>query len=382
MKKIWVGVVILIIAALAILLVVTQTKREPEEIKIGILYSQTGSLAPYGEKALRGIRIAIDEINQKGGIDGKKIRIIVEDAKSNPKDSVSAFQKLVTVDKVPVIIGPIASSLALACAPLANQKKVVLFSTGASALDYTSPNDFTFRNWPTAKLLAQRIADIAYSIMGLRKIAILYINNDMGISYKLAFINRFEELGGKIVAIQSFEQDDRDMRTQLAKIKIFTPEAIYLLGHAFEIAQALKQIREIGIKAQILSNIGIEDPKVIEIAGEAANGVIYTTSSYNPKEHNPRIRNYEEEYLRRYGEHSDAFAATAYDAVYIIKEAIEKGGYSSKGIKEALFKIKNFPGITGITSFDENGDVIKEVAIKKIKGREFIFLDQELNEII
>jgi branched-chain amino acid transport system substrate-binding protein len=352
-----------------------------QEIKIGALYSQTGPVAPLAKKALEGLQLAVDEINAQGGINGKKIQLIVEDAKSNPTDAVSAFQKLITVDRVPVVLGPLSSSLALACAPIANREKVILFSTGAGASAFSSPRDYTFRNWMTIPLIVKKIAGIAYQKLGLRKMAILYVNNDIGNDHRKNFVKYFTDLGGEIISEEAFEQGATDMRAQLTKIKEKAPDGIYLLAQAAEGGHALKQMKELSINAKVLSAVGIENQEVINIAGEAANGVIYTLPAYNPNDPDPRVQSYEKKFEARYGKPSDAFAATAYDAMYILKWAIEKGGYSADGIKNALFQVKDFPGVSGSTSFDENGDVIKPVQIKMIKEGKFIFLDENLQPV-
>jgi branched-chain amino acid transport system substrate-binding protein len=378
-RVILLAVTVIVLGLIAGGLVYFLQPRGEKEVKIGAVFSQTGPIAPYGKKALQGVELAVEQINKTDGIKGAKIRLIVEDAKSTSKDAVSACQKLITVDKVPVIIGPLSSGLALACAPIANREKVILFSPGAASPDYSTPDDYTFRNWPTSNLIAGKMAEVAHGKLGLSRVAILHAIEDASIGYQKDFSNKFRALGGTIVAVESFEPGSTDMRAQLTKIKATAPEGIYVLGKGAELGYVLKQIKELGIDARVISWIGIEAKEVLDIAGDAAEGVIYTLAAYNPYDPNPRVQQYEKAYEARYGEPSDAFAAASYDAVFILKEAMEKAGFDPTKIKDALFQISNFPGVSGTTSFDRNGDVIKSIAIKMVKDGKFVFLDENLN---
>jgi len=375
MKKLWLGIVIVILT-LAIVFVLVQQVKKPKVIKIGAIFSQTGSIAPYGEKALEGFHLGIEEMKK----DGLMVEVVLEDTQSNPQDAVSAFQKLATVHKVPVIIGPEASSLAMAIAPLANQYKIVLFAPTVSVDAYTTPNDYTFRNWPAARLIAEKMAYVAYEKLNLRKMAILHINNDMGVSYITSFKKKFEVLGGKVIVTESYSPDATDFRTQLTKIKAAHPEALYLIGHV-EMGQVLKQMKELSLSLRILSGIGIEGPKTKEIAGDLMNGIIYTTPAYNPNLNDPIIANYERSFRKQYNKQSEIFAAATYDTVKILEKVLKGKSKTSDQIKNALFKIKDFHGVTGIISFDFNGDVIKDIAVKEVINGEFIFLDADLKPI-
>jgi branched-chain amino acid transport system substrate-binding protein len=371
----WIILLIAVIIAGIAIWQVSYEKPKPvpevkEPIKIGILLSLTGPISPFGNQALEAIQLAIEEINNKGGINGRALKIIVEDTKSEPKEAVTAFNKLTNIDKVPVVIGPLASSLGMACAPIAQEKKIVLFSPAVSALEFTKIGDYIFRNWPTAEILTKDMADFAFEKLKLKKIAILYVNNDMGVDYKTFFERRFLDLGGEIVISEKFEQGATDFKTQLTKIKNKNPEAIYLLGQK-ENGIALRQIKEMRLETIILSNVGIEDSEIIKLAKEAAEGVIYNTPGF--AENFQKTKDYKKNYQNRYGKESGIMAASTYDAVYIVAKAIEEAKtYTGEEIKNSLKTIKNFQGITGLTNFDENGDVIKASTFKTVKNGKFV----------
>ena len=374
MKKLWIGIGVMVVVTLAIVFFVTQTKREPGVIKIGAVLCLTGSGAPYGEDALRGIQMAIDEINKTGGINGKKVQLIVEDNQTNPTISASATSKLINQDGVKVIIGAVTSSSMLASAPIAEKSKVVMISPGASNPDISQAGDYICRNWISGALEGKAMANYLYNDEGVRKVAILYINNDYGVGLKNIFSKQFKELGGEITAIEFYNQDDTDFRTQLIKIKNSYPERIYIPGYYKEMALILKQAKELGIRIPFRSVVTFEEPQLLKLAKREAEGVIYSSPFYNPESQEKNIRNFVSEFKKRYGRNPGIFAAHGYDAMMIIASVIKKKGiYDAVVIKEGLYKIKNFPGVSGLTSFDENGDVIKPVAIKQVKNGKFIF---------
>jgi len=145
--------------------------------------------------------------------------------------------------------------------------------------------------------------------------------------------------------------------------------------------QVLKQMKELSISLRILSGIGIEDPKVKEVAGDLINGIIYTTPAYNPNLDDLIVTNYEKSFRERHNKQSEIFAAATYDAMKILEKVLKEGSKSSDQIKNALFRIKDFHGVTGIISFDFNGDVIKDIAVKEIINGEFVFLGADLKPI-
>jgi branched-chain amino acid transport system substrate-binding protein len=291
-----------------------------------------------------------------------------------------AFRKLVDIHKVPVVLGPMGSSPAMVCAPIAKEKKVVEFSPTAATPLYTNTGDYTFRNRASADSEVKVMADIAYNNLNLRRIAILYINNDVGIGFHPVFAKRFKHRGGEIVASESFDQGSTDMRSQLIKVSSLNPDGIYLIGHVTESGYVLKQAKELGIKTRFIGHLALEGPDLLKIAGDAADGVIYTATGYDPHSSDPKVRDFERKYKSRFNKNGDVFAATAYDAVYILKRAIEEGGYNADGIKHALYRIRDFPGVTGSTTFDKNGDVIKPVMVKMIKDQKFIIV-QNLRDL-
>jgi branched-chain amino acid transport system substrate-binding protein len=356
-----------------IFIVITHTKRGPNEIVIGAILPLTGDGAMYGEWTKKGIDLAINEENQKGGINGKKIKILYEDTQQKPDLGVAAFKKLILIEKVQAVIGELSSSVTLAVAPVANQNKIVLLSPAASSPKITDAGDYIFRVCASDIFEGKVMAEFSMNKLKYKKVSILYINNEYGLGIKNVFNSVYIENGGEIVSIESFDQGTSDFRTQLLKIKVTNPQAIYLVGYAPEMAIALRQIKELRIKVPILSSYEAENPKILEVSGNAAEGIIYSAYDYDPKKENLLVQSFVKEYKINYGEEPNIVAALGYDSAKIMIEALKEARViSGDEIKNSLYNIKKYPGVTGITSFDRNGDVEKSVIIKTIKNKEFI----------
>lgn len=335
----------------------------------------TGSLAPYGKWTQNGLDLAKDELNRTRGTSRQRIELIIEDSISSPKGAVSAFRKLISVDRVPVVVGFIGSSEALACAPIANDTKTVLFSSGAASPDLTTAGDYVFRNRVSGTLEVNDLARYARQKLGIRFVAIVFINTDYGKSYQRLFGQEFVRLGGKVLHMDGFDQGKTDFRSHIEKLtRIAGLEAVYLPVHTKEGATFLKQSRETGLKLKFLASNAIVSPDLFTIAGDAAEGLIYSEPAYNPQGSDEPTRMFERLYYRRFGVHSEMFAANAYDALRIVVLAIDSDGNNSEDITGQLYKVKDFPGASGDTTFDKNGDVQKPIALRQIRGRGFVTL--------
>lgn len=352
-------------------------QKEPATYKIGAILPLSGSGANYGKWEKQGIDLAVEEINQAGGINGKKLEIIFEDSKSLPKDGVSAMNKLATVDKVPVAIAGI-SSVVLACAPVADQYKVVLLNSGGISPKIRGAGEYVFSNIGDGAVEVKVMAEYAYNYLKFKKLAVLYINAAAGTDSRDIFIKHFKGLGGEIVAVEGHEQGATDFRAQLTKLRDAKPEAIYLASFTKESALILKQANEMRIKTQWLSYAPFQGQDILTIAGKTADGVIYTSPAFDPNSTDEKMREFQSKYESKYGIKSELYAATFYDGIKLIAEAIKKGGYNSEGIKRALIEVKDYHGVSGVTTFDADRAVSKPVILKTIKDGQFIIYSKDV----
>ncbi|KAA0222299.1 hypothetical protein EDS67_27215 [candidate division KSB1 bacterium] len=344
-----------------------------EKIEIGAVLPLTGSAAVWGQNAKMGLDIALKEINESGGILGSMMSLAYEDSESDPTKAVSALQKLININKIQVVVGDIASSSVLAMAPVAEGQQVVLLSPGASNPDITNAGNFIFRNWQSDALEGQVDADFAYSTRGYRKMAVLYVNNAYGGGLRTVFEEFFKKLGGQIVASEGFEQSSTDLRSQISRIAAAKPDAVFMPGYPPEMGAALKQAKEMGLKFQILSVQAFDDPQILQIAGDAAEGVIFSVPK-PPDTSDTVVSNFMRKYKQTYNKEPGVCSDTGYDALRIIAWAMNSGARSSQEIKDQLLKLKDFSGAAGSTTFDENGDVLKPFIFKKVENGKFVSL--------
>jgi branched-chain amino acid transport system substrate-binding protein len=362
--------IIICILTVAFLFGCNNSKKNQHVVKIGALLSLSGDIAEYGQRVKKGIDLAVEEINASNGVDGKKIEIIYEDTKGYPKDGVNGAQKLLSDKDIRLIIGPIASSVALAVEPLTTKNKVILFSPAASSPKLSGISSYFFRNWPSDVLEAAILAEYVKDTLKIDNVAILYVNNDYGIGLSNRFKQRLEELGGKILTIETYLQDAKDFRAQLAKIKSLNPSAIYLAGYHREMAYATKQIKEMGIKCQILGDADYGVQELLEITGNSSEGAIFSIPA---TDFNDSITSlFHQNFVKKYNTEPSTFEANGYDAVYILKKSIEVVGYNTDSITNYISKIKNYHGAAGLQTYTIDGDVIKPIAIKQVKNNQFI----------
>lgn len=367
----WVVGIIVVVAVVAVGYFVSKGPSEQATgpINIGFIGPLSGDAAIYGEPMRDVVRLAVDEINNAGGIDGRTVNVIYEDGKCNGKDATSAAQKLINVDKVKIIIGGVCSGETLAAAPVAEASKVILFSPGSGSPDITNAGDYIFRNFPSDASSGRKMAELAIA-RNLKNIALLVETTDYAQAIKRVFTTRFNELGGKIVADESFTSEATDMRTQITKIKSQNPNAVYLVPQTPARAEiAIKQFNELGLKVQILSNEIVNSEAILKNLGTLVEGILYAEPAFD--ETRPMSKAYLDKHKARYGTLGEGlppvYLATTYDAVYVLKEMIEKYSEDTNKIKSGLYSIKNRQGTAGSLTIDQNGDPVFEYVVKTIK---------------
>jgi branched-chain amino acid transport system substrate-binding protein len=345
MKKLIKATVLFAIATSTILTSCNNSSQKTkEEIKVGVLMSLTGSSATYGQATKKGIDLALEEINADSSSEYKFL-LVTEDDKS----------------------------VTIAASSIAEKSKVVLISPGSSNPNITNMGDYIFRNWISDIFEGNVMAEYLYN-KGIRRASILYIKNDYGDGLNGVFSKRFTELGGTITSSNAFQQDATDFRTHLTKISSEKPEIIYLVGYYKEMAQILNQSTQLNIHYPVYSSVCFEDNELLKIAGKNAEGVIYTTPYFDINDSSGPFTNFKKSYFTKYNEEPDVYGAHGYDAMRIIADAINKNGNNADKVKNYLYALKDYHGVSGNTTFDLNGDVIKPVMLKIVKDRKFEIL--------
>lgn len=376
MKKLWIGIVILIVVALAIVFFFTQIKKEPEEIKIGWIGPLTGDAAYYGEMVKNATDLAVLEINNQGGINGKKVSVIYEDDQLDPKQGTSALKKLISIERVPVVIQAAGSGVMLAEAPIAEKNKTVLISPTCSNNKIKYAGDYIFRIWPSDAYQGQVLAEFCYNNLQAKKAAVLYINNEYGEGLKDEFSEKFTAVGGKVAIADYFEQGATDFRTILTKIRDNSIDVVCLASLYRESALLTKQSKEMGSKTQFVGGDGNFAPELIELSKGGAEGMIVTNMHWDPNSNDLVVKNFVTKFKEEYNKEPEVYAAAGYDCIKVLADAIKRGGYTANGIKKELYATKGFKGVTGDITLDEYGEAIgKKYDFYKIEGEKFVKIE-------
>jgi len=346
----------------------TQTNKP---IKIGLIAPLSGDAAVYGINPEKGARLAIEEINNNGGINGIKLELITEDSECDPAKGANAIQKLININKTKYLIGGMCSSVTLAIAPTVESNKIVAISPVSTNYKVSEAGDYIFRTVPSDAMQGKKGAQVAREI-NKERAAILYINNDYGAGLEKIFRQEFEKLGGQVVLTESHPAGEVDFKAQLAKIISMNLDVLYLPTMS-ESALIAKQLRTLGSDIQIIGTETMQDKQVVIAADKALEGTIFTSfSEYEGLE----AQTFEQSYQTKYNEEKGIFSDYAYDAVYSVVKAIKncEDLLDTECVKNELYKV-NFTGATGWVEFDQNGDPKgKSFSVFKIEDGEFVEL--------
>jgi len=366
------GLWVLFLIMLAIPLV-GMGARPAGEIIIGSTLPLSGDAAAWGKNTQKGIELALKEINDSGGVMGSKIFVSYEDTQALPKEGVSAYRKLVSINKVPAIIDDSVSGVTLAMAPLAQKDHVVILATGATSPKISEAGDYIFRIWNSDVYEGEVTVDHAFNTLGLRSVAILYINNEYGKGLEQVFTTQFNNIGGSVPISEAFAQGATDIRTQISKIQAAKPDGLYLVGYPKEIPIALRQAKELGLTVTLLGTVANQDPQLIQSAGDAAEGLMFP---YPIPPSGMHVASFNEMFKRKYGEDPGITSDVGYDAIKMIAEAMRlAGGITGAHVQRGLTMIKNYHGVSGVMDFDSKGDVHKPMGIKTVKNGKFVWMD-------
>jgi len=368
--------VVVIIVTIILIVYFFQTDSNDDTIKIGVIAPTSGPIASFGKYIVNGLSIGKDEINLEGGINGRSIELIFEDEGGGVNAAVTSFRKLVDLDKVKVIIGPATSNGVMALAPLANKEKIIIISPSATTDNITSAGDYIFRTRASTSDEVKVFINYILENYELKSFAALRSSADYAVSFIQISKDEIIKKKCEFLTEESFPPNTVDYRTQLTLIKKMNPDGLFIVGVPIELGNMMKQIKQLGINAKIFSN-QIDNPEIFEFAGDAANGIIFPTTFYDPLNGYSIQRKFEEAYENKFGNNSHLFAANAYDALFAVKRVIEKNGYESEEIKNGLYAMSPFQGASGKISFDKNGDLISPIiAIKTIKQGKFEFIKE------
>lgn len=346
------------------------------EILVGEVASLTGDTATFGVSSDEGLQLALEAINAKGGVLGKKIRVIREDDGSLGDQAKTAANKLITKDNVCALIGEIASSRSIAMASAVEDLQVPMLSPGSTNPKVTQGKKYVFRNCFIDTFQGEAMARFAVEQLKLKKFAILYpSNSDYGMGLKKYVEDYLNAGNGTIVASEAYtEKSDTDFRGQLTKIKQANPDAIFATGYYTEAGLIAKQARELGINCPLIGGDGWDSDQTVKIGGSAVEGCFFT-NHYAPDEDRPEVKKFVADYKAKYaGKTPDAMAILGYDAMNLMADAITRAGSADpQKITDAIAATKDFPAACGPTTIDADHNAKKPIVVIEIKKGEFTF---------
>jgi branched-chain amino acid transport system substrate-binding protein len=366
-KKAWIALAAAVVLLAVILVLAIPGGKEHQALRLGATFPLTGDVASYGQKAKRGIELAVENQNARGGLLGRKVEVDFQDDRNDKKEAVSIVTRFVTIDRVPVIFGSAGSGCTLAIAPIADRNKVVLISPISSSSQLsTERGPYFFRTCPADDLQAEVLAAWVHEA-GVKKVAVVYTNNSWGKPLAEGFEQRFAKLGGEAALSEGVAENTTDLRTVVAKLKDLPRlDAVVSPTYPKEGGVLVRQIKELGLKVPLFGGDNWGSPEFRTVAGDAAEGVLYTAPSDSKS---PAHADFAKQYEGKYGEQPDILSAYAYDAAMAVFKAIETcGSTDSEKIREALSKV-SFTGVSGEIAFLSNGDLASQsIGRMTIKG--------------
>ena len=350
------------------------SKESGDTIKVGANFELTGNVANYGNATIEGLQLAIDEANEAGGINGKKIELVSVDDKSEAAESINAATKLISDDDVKVIVGPATTGLVLAETQTATDAKVPIIAPCATSPEATVENGkvkpYVFRSCFIDPQQGEVMATFAAKDLKA-KTAVIYVDNSSDYSKNLGkvFKEKFEAAGGKVVMEEAFLQKDQDFKATLTKLKTANADVMFVPAYYEEVGKIVKQAREMGINSAILGTDGWDDTKVVDIAGADALNNTFFSTHYSEKD--AEVQGFIEAYKKKFNHAPNVFAALGYDAGKMLVDALKRAGSGdTEKIREALEATKDLKVGTGTISMDKNHNPIKTAVILEMKNGE------------
>ncbi len=362
---------IVVVALVAIIFVQTENAQDSKGIQFGAVLSLTGGTSAfYGEYAQRGLEIARAEVNGTGGILGENIEIVYEDSGGDKTRGVNAINKLIQADIDFVFADPV-SGVTLAMAPVAEKNEKILFAPGASNPLITNAGDYIFRTKMSATIEGEKAGKYIAQDIKPKRVAFIYQNSDYGKGVFESFKKELIKENIQIVENEQFAMGSTDMRTNLTNIKQVHPDLVVIAAFPKEVGIVMKQAKELNLDTKFFAHSGSIGPDIDLIAGSAAEGLTYLTElDFSPD--NKKFESFARVYREKYAADPELFSSIAYDAFMLAADAVKScGSTSPQCVKGYLYSVKDYAGVSGVISFDQNGDILPRelrCVMKRIDG--------------
>jgi branched-chain amino acid transport system substrate-binding protein len=370
-------IIIFVLVSLAVVIIAfSGVAVAGDTIKFAVVGPMTGDGAAMGIHEKNGAKMAMDEINSAGGINGKKLEFVVGDDDQNPNLATIVAQKVTSDKNILFTVGHVNSSCSLSSLPIYEKKGMPLISGANTNPQLTQLGHKNyFRIIASDAIAVKQIYSVGTEVLNIKKPAIMWENTDYGKGLRDMLVEDLKEGGFKLLGEASYlPGTDRDFSAHITKFKGMGVDGVFLMGNYNASALFLKQSATFGFKAKFVAGGGAASAKLIEIAGAAAEGFMVVTA-YDPNDERARQKAFSEKYIKTFNEPPNEWSSHAYDIVYLVKQAIEKGGTDRASLIAKLREV-NYPGVTGDIKFDKNGDVpFKKQFVLKVQGGRFVTVE-------
>lgn len=343
-----------------------------ETVKIGLSAPISGDYAEYGENFEYSVTLAADEINEEGGIRGREIEIVVRDSEGDPARAAAIAQEFTNNPDIVAQIGDFTSTACLAAAPIYESAGMVQLSPTSSHPDFAPSGDYMFGIVGTQAAEGPfNVEEIAQNYLGLESVGVVYINNDWGVATMENFVAAAEEKGLEVTGTESFMEGESDFSALLTNLERENPEGLYIAAMYNEASQIVRDINRMNWDVEKLAPSSVFSVEFIELAGEAGEGLV-TNTFFSLIDETPRVQEYIANFQERAGRNPNLHAAVAYDSMYMLADAIERGGFDRSAIRDALAETEGFVGVTGAIEFTDVGDVVRDYMILEVVDGEWV----------
>jgi branched-chain amino acid transport system substrate-binding protein len=337
-----------------------------ENIKIGFNVPLTGFAAADGQSALHGAELAVEQVNANGGVNGSMLELVVYDDQASPKEAAPLAIKMITQDEVVAGVSGSYSGATRAAATIFSENSVPYISAYAIHPDITRAGDYVFRTSFMGEVQGRAGAKLIGEMLGKKRVTMITLNNDFGISLANGFKDKAGDFGIEIISEYEYSIKDREFGAIVSKIKSENPDAIYASGYFFTAGPLVRQLRAAGINQPVVGQEGYDSQKFIEIAGDASEGVMITTS-LDRDSSNPVTQSFIEGFSNKAGYPADMVGASGHTAILVLADALSRAGSTDKASLRDAIASTNLEASTGQISFNALGEVQKDVQVQVVR---------------
>lgn len=338
-----------------------------DPVFVGVSGPLTGPNAQYGAQWKDSFDLALDELNPTAA---RPVRYIFEDSQSDPRQSVAIAQKFVNDPRIIMELGDFSSPASMAASPIYQRARLVQFGFTNSHPDFTKGGDYMWSSSISQAEEQPQLAEYAIAGLGKRRLGVIHLNTDWGVTSKNLFVAAAEAKGATVTAAEGFLPNERDFRSTLVRIRDSNPDCIVLIAYYADAATIVRQIRTMALPQAIVAVSSVYSPKLIELGGEAVNGV-HCSTTFFPGEQRAEVQRFVTAFKAKYNRDPDTFNATAYDTMVLVSTLVNRYGTTRPAIRQGIAEVRGVPSVIfGTIQFDPETRRVAGARYKRLVVRD------------